>query len=71
MEYQLTIKIGERAVEWTWDGIVEMDHAQGQRSAIIKSGVLHDMILFYRAGSSGFVAKWKGGPAPKAKKGKW
>lgn len=70
MDCQLTTRDGVPAVEWTWDGNDEMDAAQGRGWAIIKDGELHGMIFFHHGDNSGFVAKRKGEPPPKAKKGK-
>ena len=70
MDCQLSTRDGVPAVEWTWDGNDEMDAAQGRGWAIIKGGELHGMIFFHHGDNSGFVAKRKGEPPPKAKKAK-
>jgi len=58
MDFRLTTREGEPAVEWTWDGNDEMDPAQGRGWAVIKGDELHGMIFFHSAGDdSGFVAK--------------
>lgn len=59
MDCQLTIRDGESAVEWTWDGNDEMDPAQGRGWAVIKEDELHGTIFFHNGNQSGFVAKKK------------
>ena len=56
IDYQLTKRDGEPAVEWTWDGNDEMDPAQGRGWAIIKGGELHGMLFFHNGDDSAFVA---------------
>ncbi len=57
MNYRLTKRDGEPAVEWTWDGNDEMDPAQGRGWAIIKGGELHGMLFFHNGDDSAFVAR--------------
>lgn len=57
MECRLTTRDGEAAVEWTWDGNDEMDHAEGRGWAVLKGDELHGMIFFHEGDESGFVAK--------------
>lgn len=56
MDCRLTMRDGQPAVEWTWDGNDEMDPAQGRGWAIIKNNELHGMILFHGGDESEFVA---------------
>lgn len=57
MDCRLTIRDGETAVEWTWDGNDEMDPAQGRGWAVVKGNELHGMIFFHGGDDSEFVAK--------------
>jgi hypothetical protein len=57
MDYRLTTRDGEPAVEWTWDGNDEMDHAEGRGWAVLKDDELHGMIFLHEGDESGFVAK--------------
>ena len=57
MDCRLTIRDGETAVEWTWDGNDEMDHAQGRGWAVVKGNELHGMIGVHGGNESEFVAK--------------
>jgi hypothetical protein len=59
MDYRLTQRDGEPAVEWTWDGNDEMDPAQGRGWAVVRGGELHGMIFFHGGDDSDFVAKKK------------
>ena len=68
MVCRLTMKDGEPAVEWTWDGNDEMDPAQGRGWATIKGDELHGMIFFHQGDESEFVAKKKGQSRKKPKK---
>lgn len=70
MDCELTIREGEPAVEWTWDGNDEMDAAQGRGWAVMKGDELHGMIFFHGGDSSGFVAKRKNKPSQKSRKPK-
>ena len=57
MDCKLTIRDGEPAVEWAWDGNDEMDPAQGRGWAVVKGDELHGMIFFHGGDDSEFVAK--------------
>lgn len=57
MDCRLTTRDGEPAVEWTWNGNDEMDHAEGRGWAVQKGDELHGMIFFHEGDESGFVAK--------------
>jgi len=57
MDCRLTTRDGEPAVEWTWDGNDEMDHAEGRGWAVLKDDEMHGMIFFHEGDESGFVAK--------------
>ena len=52
-----TIRDGEPAVEWTWDGNDEMDSAQGRGWAVVRGDELHGMIFFHGGDDSEFVAR--------------
>jgi hypothetical protein len=56
IDYRLTKRDGELAVEWSWDGHDEMDPAQGRGWAIIKGGELCGMLFFHNGDDSAFVA---------------
>ena len=68
MDFQLTTRDGEPAIEWTWDGNAEMDAAQGRGWAVVKGDEIHGMIFFHGGDDSGFVAKKKGPPRTKKSK---
>jgi hypothetical protein len=57
IDYRLTQRDGEPAVEWTWEGNDEMEPAQGRGWAVIKGAELHGMIFFHQGDESEFVAK--------------
>ena len=65
MDCSLTTRDGEPAVEWSWDGNDEMEHAEGRGWAVLKDDELHGMIFFHEGDESGFMAK-----RAKGKKGK-
>jgi hypothetical protein len=56
LDCRLTTPDGEPAVEWTWDGNDEMDHAEGRGWAVLKGDELHGTIFFHEGDDSGFVA---------------
>ena len=57
IDYRLTKRDGEPAVEWSWEGNDEMDPAQGRGWAIIKGSALHGMLFFHNGDDSEFVAR--------------
>jgi hypothetical protein len=57
MDWRLTTREGEPAVEWSWEGNDEMDPAQGRGWAKMQDGDLHGMIFIHLGDESGFVAK--------------
>lgn len=58
MDCRLTIRDGEPAVEWTWEGNDEMHDAQGRGWARLeKANELHGMIFFHQGDESEFVAR--------------
>ena len=68
MDCRLTTRDGEPAIEWTWEGNDEMDHAEGRGWAVVKGDELHGMIYFHEGDESGFVAtKAKGKQGKKGK----
>jgi hypothetical protein len=70
MDCRITIRDGEPAVEWTWDGKDEMDAAQGRGWAVLRGAELHGMIFFHGGDDSEFVAKKERKPPSKPRKGK-
>jgi hypothetical protein len=64
MDCRLTMRDGEPAVEWTWDGNDEMDPAQGRGWALVKGNELRGMIVFHGGDESEFVAKMADAPKP-------
>src|ERR1019366_6408700 len=56
MDWRMTTRDGEPAIEWTWDGNDEMSPAQGRGWAILKGDELHGIIFFHEGDESGFVA---------------
>ncbi len=69
MDYRLTLRDGDPAIEWTWDGNDEMDLAKGRGWAVLKDDELHGIIFFHEGDESGFVAK-RQQQRPKLKKPK-
>ncbi len=57
IDYRLTTRDGQPAVEWTWEGNDEMDPASGRGWAVLAGDELHGMIFFHQGDDSGFVAK--------------
>ena len=57
IDWRLTTRDGEPAVEWTWEGNDEMDPAQGRGWAVVKGDELHGVIGFDDGDDSEFVAK--------------
>jgi hypothetical protein len=53
MDCRLTTRDGVPAVEWTWDGNDEMDHAEGRGWAVLKGDELHGMMFFHEVMSRG------------------
>ena len=49
---------GKAAVEWSWEGMDEMDPCTGRGWAVLQGDELHGMIFFHSGGDdSEFVAK--------------
>jgi hypothetical protein len=69
MSCRLTMRNGEPAVEWSWDGNDEMDSAHGRGWGVVKGDELHGMIFFHGGDESKFVAKKKGGKRPSDERG--
>jgi len=57
MDCRSTMRDGEPAVEWSWDGNAEMDAAQGRGWAVLRGEELNGMIFFHGGDDSEFVAK--------------
>jgi hypothetical protein len=72
LDYRLTDRGGQPAVEWTWEGMDEMDPCTGRGWAILEGDELHGMIFFHQGDESDFVAeraKALKRPKPKRPKG--
>ena len=57
IDYRITDRGGQPAVEWTWEGMDEMDPCMGRGWAVLEEDELHGMIFFHRGDESSFVAK--------------
>src|SRR5947209_7477757 len=57
IDYRITERGEQPAVEWTWEGMDEMDPCTGRGWAILEGNELHGMIFFHQGDESGFVAK--------------
>jgi hypothetical protein len=57
IDYRITERGGNPAVEWTWEGMDEMDPCTGRGWAVLEVDELHGMIFFHQGDESGFVAK--------------
>lgn len=58
MDWRLTIRDGEPAVEWSWEGMdgADMSEMTGRGWAVLGGDELHGMIFFHQGDESGFVA---------------
>ena len=56
IDYRLTLRDGEPAIEWSWEGNDEMDPAQGRGWAIIQGDDLQGKLFFHNGDDSEFVA---------------
>jgi hypothetical protein len=56
IDYRITERGEQPAVEWTWEGMDEMDPCTGRGWAAVKGDELHGMIFFHQGDESGFVA---------------
>jgi hypothetical protein len=57
MDWRPGTRDGHPAVEWTWEGMDEMDPCTGRGWAVLEGDQLHGMIFFHQGDESGFVAK--------------
>ncbi len=57
IDYRITERGGQPAIEWTWEGMDEMDPCTGRGWAVLGGDELHGMIFFHQGDESGFVAK--------------
>jgi hypothetical protein len=57
IDYRLTVRGGQPAVEWTWEGLDEMDPCTGRGWAVLEGDELHGMIFFHQGDESAFVAR--------------
>jgi hypothetical protein len=66
IDYRITERAGQSAVEWTWEGMDEMDSCTGRGWAVLQGDELRGIIFFHQG--AGFVAKkTKTGKRPKRK----
>jgi hypothetical protein len=56
IDYRFAERGGKPAVEWTWEGMDEMDPCTGRGWAVL-GDELHGMIFFHQGDESGFVAR--------------
>jgi hypothetical protein len=57
IDYRITERGEQPGVEWTWEGMDEMDPCTGRGWAVLEGDELHGMIFFHQGDESGFVAK--------------
>lgn len=61
MDYRVTQRDGEPAVEWSWEGHDEMDLVHGRGWATVRDGEVHGCALLHDGDASAFVATQSGG----------
>jgi len=57
MDCRATVKDGNPAVEFTWDGHDETEHAFGRGLAVLEGDQLEGMVFFHFGEYSGFTAQ--------------
>ena len=57
IDYRITERGGRPAVEWTWEGMDEMDPCTGRGWAKLMDDELHGMIFFHQGDESEFMAR--------------
>jgi hypothetical protein len=57
MDWRPGTRDGQPAVEWTWEGMDEMDPCTGRGWAKLEGGELHGLIAIHLGDDSEFVAK--------------
>lgn len=57
MDCRLTQRDGQSAVEFSWDGNDDTEHAFGRGWAVLESDRLNGMIFFHLGDESGFTAR--------------
>jgi hypothetical protein len=57
IDYRIAERGGRPAVEWTGEGMDEMDPCTGRGWAVLEGYELHGMIFFHQGDESAFVAK--------------
>ena len=57
IDYRITERGGQPTIEWTWEGMDEMDPCTGRGWAVLEGDELHGMIFFHQGDESGFVAR--------------
>ena len=61
IDYRVTQRDGQPAVEFSWEGHAEMDDAFGRGWAVLDGDELNGMIFWHKAGETGFKARRSGG----------
>jgi hypothetical protein len=56
IDYRITTRDGEPAVEWSWEGNDDQNSMSGRGWAMLKSDELHGMIFIHQGDDSEFVA---------------
>jgi hypothetical protein len=57
IDYRVTERDGQPAIEWTWEGKDQTTPCTGQGWAVLKVEELHGMMFFQGGGDSKFVAQ--------------
>src|SRR5712692_4568302 len=57
MDWRVTTRDGQPAVQWSWEGNDEMDPVQGRGWAKLEEAKLHGMIFIHLGDESGFMAR--------------
>ena len=68
INYRVTERDGQPAIEWTWDGMDQTTPCTGQGWAVVKDDELHGVIFFHGGDDSEFVAKKTGTSGKKTKR---
>jgi len=58
MDYRLTRRDGQSAVEFSWDGNDETEHVFGRGWAVLEGDQLKGMLFFHLGDESGFTARY-------------
>lgn len=57
INYRITERGGKPAIEFSWEGMDEMDECSGRGWAVLEEDELNGMFFFHQGDESGFVAK--------------